>query len=210
MGPVAIGRAEAAWLRGEQAAIADAIAPVLSAAIATPQPWVTDEILFWQWRSGGSLGAEVAAVPFRRHVEGDWRGAAEVWRELGCPYEEACALADGDQDAAQAALAIFDALGALPAAAQLRAKLRELGVQHVSRGPRPSTQRHPAGLTNRQQQVLELLVDELTNAEIAARLFVAPKTVEHHVSAILSKLGAASRTEAAALAADLGLARNPK
>jgi DNA-binding CsgD family transcriptional regulator/tetratricopeptide (TPR) repeat protein len=205
MGPVAVGRAELAWLGGDAAATAEAIEPVLEAACATPQPWVTDEILFWQWRSGHVLDVPVQAQPFRRHVDGDWRAAAEAWGELGCPYEEACALAEGDGESAIEALTILDALGAQPAAALVRQKLRELGVRHVPRGPRPSTRKHPAGLTTRQHQVLELLVAGLPNAEISERLYVSPKTVEHHVSAILSKLGATSRGEAAALATELGL-----
>ncbi len=210
MGPVALGRAESAWLRGDRDAVAAAIAPVLDAARSTPQPWVTDEILFWHWRSGAPGDDQVTAAPFRHHIDGDWRAAAAAWRTIGCPYEEACALADGDQNAATAALAIFDALGAQPAAAMVRRRLRSLGIQRVPRGPRPSTRQHPAGLTNRQQQVLELVVAGLSNREISARLFVSSKTVEHHVSAILSKLGTTSRAEAAARADELGLVRHPK
>ncbi len=208
MGPVAVGRAELAWLRGDAGGVAEAIDAVLDTTTASPQPWITDEIVFWKWRAGGEVQSPMTAAPYRHHVNGDWRAAADAWRVIGCPYEEACALADGDHAAMASALVIFDRLGARPAAASLRRKLRRLGA-HVPRGPRQSTQRHPAGLTKRQQQVLELVAAGLSNAEVAERLFVSPKTVEHHVSAILSKLGAVSRGEAAERAAELGLLRRP-
>jgi DNA-binding CsgD family transcriptional regulator/tetratricopeptide (TPR) repeat protein len=205
MGPVAVGRAEHAWLRGDRDAVAMAIEPVLAAATAAPQPWVTDEIVFWHWRSGQRAALTVRAAPFRQQIAGDWQGAAATWHTIGCPYEEACALGDGDIEALTTSLAILDGLGAKPAGAVMRRRLRSLGVLHVPRGPRPSTRRNPAGLTERQQEVLQLIAAGCSNAEIADRLFVSAKTVEHHVSAILSKLGAASRNEATERADALGI-----
>jgi DNA-binding CsgD family transcriptional regulator len=203
MGPVAVGRAEYAWLRDDLEAVAAAIAPVLDAAVAMPQPWVTDEIVFWQWRANGWVAAAVRAVPFRRQIDGDWRGAADAWREIGCPYEEACALADGDAAAAAEALGIIDRLGAKPAGVRVRRRMHTLGVAHIPRGPRPTTRRHPAGLTARQHEVLQLIAAGCSNAEIGERLFVSTKTAEHHVSAIFAKLDVASREEAAVRAVSL-------
>ncbi len=210
MGPVAVGRAEHAWLRNDPAGIARAISPILAEAYGSPQPWVTDEIAFWHWRSGGSVSVPVTAKPYVLQIQGQWEAAAEAWHRIGCPYEEACALGEGDARSIAAGLAIFDRLGAKPAAAILRRRLRSLGVTTVPRGPRPSTRRHPAGLTERQHQVLELIASGLSNAEVADRLYVSPKTVEHHVSAILTKLGVASRSEAAERARALGLLSDPK
>jgi DNA-binding NarL/FixJ family response regulator len=82
----------------------------------------------------------------------------------------------------------------------IRQKLREAGVQTIPRGPRAATKENPIGLTNRQAEILDLLTASLTNAEIAARLHISPKTVDHHVSAILGKLDVSSREEAAELA----------
>ena len=73
-----------------------------------------------------------------------------------------------------------------------------MGVQGVPRGPRASTRSHPAGLTDRQAEVLDLLGEGMTNVEIAEVLFVSPKTVDHHVSAVLAKLGVSSRRDAVA------------
>ena len=87
-----------------------------------------------------------------------------------------------------------------PAAEALRQQLRAAGVVRIPRGPRPSTRENPFGLTTRQLEILWLLVDQLTNAQIAARLHLSPKTVDHHVSAVLAKLGVRSRAAAAAMA----------
>ena len=74
--------------------------------------------------------------------------------------------------------------------------MRCRGVRGVPRGQRSSTQGHPLGLTRREAQILALMRDGLRNAAIAKRLFVSTRTVDHHVSAILGKLGATSRTQA--------------
>ncbi len=126
-----------------------------------------------------------------------WRDAARAWRELGCPYEVALALAQGDGEAKLEALSIFDSLGARPMAHKLRSKLREAGVDHIPRGPTETTRSNPAGLTPRQLEVLDLMMQGMTNLEIAEKLFLSKKTVEHHVSAIYSKLGVSGRAKAA-------------
>ena len=129
-------------------------------------------------------------------MSGNWRAAAEAWKQVGCPYEEAIALADGDETAQRAALAIFERLGAGPAAERLRHVLRATGVRGIPRGPRPSTKQNPAGLTTRQMEVLALMAEGLGNAEIAERLFTSIRTIDHHVSTILAKLDARTRAEA--------------
>ena len=124
---------------------------------------------------------------------------------MGCPYEQALALAEGDESAQLAALEILETLGAGPAVERLRQTLRATGVRGIPRGPRPSTKENPAGLTNRQIEVLALMADGSSNAEIADRLFISPKTVDHHVSAILAKLEARTRAEAVAIGVKRGL-----
>jgi DNA-binding NarL/FixJ family response regulator len=102
------------------------------------------------------------------------------------------------------ALDIARRLGAEPLTARVARRLRELGLR-VPPGPRVATRGNPAGLTARQLEVLALLVEGLTNAEIAERLVVSPRTAEHHVAAVLRKLGAATRRDAARRASELRL-----
>jgi DNA-binding CsgD family transcriptional regulator/tetratricopeptide (TPR) repeat protein len=125
----------------------------------------------------------------------------------GQPYRRALALCDdGTSEALVAALPLLDELGARAVAGLVRGQLRERGVTGVPRGMSATTRANPAGLTERQLDVLGLLVDGLTNAEIASRLVISPRTADHHVSAILGKLDARSRGEAVAAAHRLGLA----
>jgi DNA-binding NarL/FixJ family response regulator len=123
------------------------------------------------------------------------------------PYERALALAEGPEEALRESLSILEQLGAGPATAIVRRRLRELGARGISRGPRISTRSNPAGLTTREVQVLTLLVHGHTNTELSHRLHVAVKTVEHHVSSILEKLAVHSRTEAVAAAFGLGIVK---
>ncbi len=195
------GRAEHYWLSGQPQTGVDELAPAYNRALETDSEWARGEIGFWMWRCGAiALPPDGAALPFALQMSGDWRRAADVWRKMGCPYEVGMALADGDTDAMIDAVAIFDSLGALPMAKRTRVALREAGADTIPRGPIKSTRANPGGLTDRQMDVLELVREGKTNTEIAEELFLSKKTVEHHVSAILAKLGVANRTEAVAVA----------
>ncbi|MFL5954202.1 MAG: LuxR C-terminal-related transcriptional regulator, partial [Gaiellaceae bacterium] len=140
---------------------------------------------------------------------GDWREAAKQWTQLGCPYEAALALANADEEKPLwQALTELQRLEARPAAAIVARKLRELGFR-VPRGSRASTRANAAALTSRELDVLRFLADGARNATIAERLFLSSRTVEHHVSSLLGKLGVRSRGAAVAEAGRLGLLQDP-
>jgi DNA-binding CsgD family transcriptional regulator/tetratricopeptide (TPR) repeat protein len=200
------GLAELAWLEGREAEIPELLAPVMPQVTDADSPWARGEVSLWSWQAGAMAEPlPGSAEPFAALVRGDWRRSARLWGEIGCPYERAFALAHGDEDAMREALVEFRRLGAAPAAARLAARMRQLGLSHLPRGPRRVTRRNPAQLTPRQVEVLELMVAGLTNAEIAQRLDITEKTAEHHVSAVLAKLGAPNRARAVATAVGLGL-----
>lgn len=204
--PVATALAEAAWLKGDHEKVISEARAVLEMAKDQNDPWLQGEFAFWMWRAGsGSETIENIAAPYALQMSGDWRAAAEAWKEIGCPYDEAVALTFGDERAQREALEIFEQLGAGPAAERLRQALRATGVRGIPRGPRSSTKENPAGLTNRQVEVLELMAKGLGNNEIGEHLFISTRTVDHHVSTILSKLDAHTRAEAVSLALQRGL-----
>jgi DNA-binding CsgD family transcriptional regulator len=211
---VATTAAEAEWLGSNVHGAGDArvmLREVLELARERAALWVIEDAALWLRMLGEPVGdTEGLATPFREHCEGRWEAAAKGWRALGRPYEEALALCGGDIDAQRKALEIFDRLGAVPAAARVRRQLRAGGVRAVPRGPIATTRANPAGLTRRQVQVLELLEQGLSNAEIATRLCISAKTAEHHVAAIMARLDSPTRQAAALAARRGGLLGPPK
>jgi len=163
------------------------------------------ELLRWLRR----LGYPVEPFPgcpkeYAAGIRGDWRAAAAVWQRAGFPYERALELAEsGEPEPTLEALVVLERLGAKPAAAIVRRRLRGLGVTRLPRGPKQTTRANPAGLTVRQVEILRLVAAGLSNAEIADELVVSIRTVDHHVSAVLQKLGVHTRHEAAARSASL-------
>ncbi len=204
--PVAIALAEAAWLRGDHAQARAIVDPVYREARRLAEVHWAAELGYWLAAAGQAVPPIDTDHPYALQAAGRWREAAAAWRAAGCPYEHASALAESDdpQDLL-AALAELTSLGAKPLARVVRGRLRERGVRSIPRGPAGTTRRNPAGLTQRQVEVVRLLGQGLTNPEIAERLVLSVRTVDSHVAAVLDKLGAATRREAVAKAAELGL-----
>jgi DNA-binding CsgD family transcriptional regulator len=204
--PVAAAGAEAAWLRGDRDGVARATQATFELAIELHAGGVAGELALWRRRAGlaDEIPADVAD-PYALQLAGEWEAAAARWAAIGRPYEEALALADGDAGARHRALDQLHDLGAGPAAAIVARRLRARGAGGLRRGPRRTTRENPANLTPREVEVLALVEQGLRNKQIAERLFVSSKTVDHHVGAILRKLGVDTRGEAGAAARRLGL-----
>jgi DNA-binding CsgD family transcriptional regulator len=178
---------------------------VLDRSMASGFLWPSGALAFWMWKLGLLTTVPDRVSDFYRWIiEGRWEAAADFWEAKGVPYERGLALMHGDEGAQLAAIEIFETLGATAAANRVRRKLLDEGVR-LPRGKARSTREHAAGLTARQAEVLELLAENLTNVQIADRLFVSYRTVENHVAAILMKLDVASREAAVDTAIDLGI-----
>ncbi|GAA4593093.1 DNA-binding CsgD family transcriptional regulator [Actinoplanes octamycinicus] len=207
LAPVATARAEAAWLAG--APVEPEIAEAWALATRRQARWVLGE-LAWLRRLAGQPDVTLPGIrllePYALQLAGDVEGAAERWRKRDCSYDAALALAGAaGETGLRAALAEFQRLGTRPAAAIVTRRLRSRGVRDIPRGPQRWTRDHPAELTRREVEVLGLIRQGMSNVEIADRLFLSTKTVHHHVSAILRKLGVSRRGQAAAEADRRGL-----
>ena len=222
IGRIAVARAEQAWYRGDMDRVAREASIGLDYVGSHAAPWIKGELLWWSARSRwADSAAERAehydhadrshiAEPWRLMLAGDWREASAAWERIGMPYEQALALAEEtNEDALRASLAILDRLGAGPLASIVRRRLRERGTRNVPRGPNISTRANPAGLTAREIEVLRFLAQGCTNAQLAQRIHRSSKTVEHHVTAVLEKLGVRSRAQAVAAAYSMGIVRTP-
>jgi DNA-binding CsgD family transcriptional regulator/tetratricopeptide (TPR) repeat protein len=204
--PARLARAEAHWLEG---AHADAVREAELAADEADvvDRWSRGAIASWLRRLGSDRVVDgQIAEPYRLQAEGHCEKAAQAWLDLGCPGEAAWALLDaGDEAPLRQALALFDGLGAAAAERVTRRRMRDIDLRSIPQGARTATREHPLGLTRRESEILNLICAGSTNAEMATRLFISQKTVDHHVSAVLRKLGVGSRSAAATKAQGLGL-----
>ncbi len=210
LGPLAMvsaAAAEAAWLGGEPQKIEEVTKVAFARALQVGDRWAMGEIACWRWRGG--IREETppgAAEPYACQIRGDWSRGEALWTDIGDPYETALALSGaGDEAALRRSLEALQRLSARPAASIVARRLRDRGARDLRMGPRPSTRRQPAGLTAREVEIVRLMAQGLRNAEIANRTFLSVRTVDHHVSSVLTKLGVRNRTEVLREATRLGL-----
>ena len=200
-----VTEAEIAWLSGDLGPFVPRLRAAYDIACREGSRVTIGEVGIWLWRAGALSELDPRAEEaYRLEVSGRAREAAAEWAKRSMPYEAALSLA-GSSDAAdvQQAHQELTRLGATAVAHKVALRLREIGSP-VPRGPRPTTRANPRGLTEREWEIARLLALGLSNAEIADRLVVSPKTVGHHVSAVLAKLAVRRRAEVAAAISEVG------
>lgn len=195
--PVWAARTEIGWLACNDGPAGKEGQRVLAAVSTTWDPWLVAQLRRWVYLTGAQPATRVDELrtPFQLEIDGDWQSAAQEWLRRGCPYEAALAQLGGDLAAVESALATFRGLGARGAAGRARQRLNALRGR-APIGRRADTLSDPDRLTRREREVLALLADRRSNAEIAAALYISPKTVGCHVSSILAKLGVHNRIQA--------------
>ena len=207
--PTCAALAERAWLTGWEDEGITIGRQLLVADVKPGLEWARGDLAIWMRRLDPAAEVpqlESLADPYRLQLAGHHRAAAERWESLSAPYEQAMALVDTSDPAdVRAGLDLLDRLGADAVAAKVRLELRNRGMATVPSRRRSSTPGNAAGLTVREIELLRLLESGLTNAELAERLYISPKTVDHHVSAIISKLNVRNRREAARVSRELKL-----
>jgi DNA-binding CsgD family transcriptional regulator/tetratricopeptide (TPR) repeat protein len=199
--PVATARAETAWLAGDIEGIVTEIDLAWSTAVAHPDPWALGELSWWLSVADVERTVPIAlARPFELMLRGGWREAAAAWQDIGCPPWAALCLGLGTElDGVRAALAMLDELRT-PVVRDAVLRLRHQRGLPAPRSPRTTSRGNPGQLTVRELDVLRLVATGLSNLEVAHQLFISEKTVGHHMSAVLRKLGQPTRARAVAQA----------
>ena len=205
--PVLLALAEASWLAQDESGCCHWLESLAPFDLSGMDPWHKGEITAWCRRAGLAIpqlaqNMDLPAVT-QAELAGDFLAAADIWLTLGLPFEAAVALlfVDGEQavESSIQAVALFNRIGARTGVLRARKRAAELGVEHMvpkpKRGPYSLARQHPLGLTQREELVLSLIIEGLSNAEIARRLSRSSRTVEHHVSTLFNKIGASSRLD---------------
>ncbi|WP_269821643.1 ATP-binding protein [Nocardia yamanashiensis] len=209
--PVAAAIVEKCWLTGTPDTRLDHCRTLYDSVPALGLEWARGELASWLTRIGDHPDTTTVATPYHLLATGHHQAAATAFDSLSTPYDAALALADSaETPSLRKALDTLDRLGATAVAAKLRRTLRATGARDIPSPRRPTTRSNPLGLTTRQLEVLRLLEQGLTNAELAAHLYLSIKTVDHHVSAILTKLQVSKRRDAVRRAKEAGILPEPR
>ena len=205
---VRAARAELLWVSGQPDRARKEAREAYDQALGRTDLWRLGSVAIWLSRLGANFDPPVdLPEPYSLEIAGDWQGAAAAWDRIGRTYDAALTriFCCSDDAELRAALAVLDGLGARGTATTARRRMKDLGITSIPRGPRAATRAAPAGLTAREQEVLALLSQGLADKEISLRLVISERTVHHHVSSILAKIGVPTRLAAVREAARMGV-----
>lgn len=205
--PARFSSIEAAWLHNNKDAAFAQLKWLTDLDASNLDHWRAGEMAEWIHRFGFDLSNNSTLTlpePYRLELANQYLQAAELWMSMGMPYNSALSLVQVERTDAQEALPrayrIFESIGAKAAVMKVREQAKKHGLlsklPRSRRGPYRLTRQHPAGLTAKEQEVLSYIISGSSNQEIASLLSRSQRTVENHVSAILSKLNVANRMEA--------------
>ncbi len=205
--PARLGAVEAAWLKGDTDTAYAQLKWLSELDASSTDHWRYGELLEWIHRFKFDLKVKSEfelPEPYQLELADDYLSASELWMSKGMPYNAALSLLQtNEQEAANAlpqAYRILDSIGAKAAIAMVKLRAKKFGVlsklPRARRGPYRKTRQHPAGLTAKEQEVLAYIIVGATNQDIAQTLSRSQRTIENHVSSILSKLNVANRMEA--------------
>ncbi|MGC4104135.1 helix-turn-helix transcriptional regulator [Ferruginibacter sp.] len=204
--PVLAALLEYEWLTGEIYIEQKEIDTLIALIRESDAVVDNSNFIFWLQKA---RGVAVKGIRIYEGYQVDNKAAAKkaaaIWEKTGAPYEQSLALFEGTEEQKRTAVSMVHELGAVATSEKLKQLMRNSGIKNIPRGIRKSTQANAAHLTQREIDIVTLLKDGLQNKEIASKLFISPKTVDHHISSLLFKLDVNSRTKAAQEATRLGI-----
>ena len=195
--PAMVASLEYEWITGKNFIEKEALDTTISMTGSMGNIYENSAFAFWlkKARNQSIVLREVFEGYNFDHMIGN-ANAIATWEKAGCPYELALSLFESSNDDKRKAVLIMQELGATAVYEKMKFELRKSGVKKIPRGARKTTQSNSAQLTARELEVLQLLNEGLQNKEIASRLFISAKTVDHHITSILYKLEVNSRAKA--------------
>lgn len=207
--PVFTALLEYEWITGDKQLTQEEINEAVLMILKTDSHLENSNFIFWLWKARGEVVEGFDWYEgYLALVNNDIKKAIAIFHENGCKCEEALALLSGDEEDKKTGLALLQELGANAVFEKMKQQLRNEGVKSIPRGKRKTTQSNPGQLTEREIDIVKLLHQGMQNKEIAEKLFISPKTVDHHISSILYKLEVNSRTKAAKEAIRLGIIKD--
>lgn len=194
------------WLYGKQLIESSELNKATEVMEKTNNPLEANEFCFWLSKARNqNIPSNDSFKGYRFENKHAVKNAVSAWQRLGCPYEQGLILFEGTNADKIEALDIMQKLGAVAVVNKMKQQMRNEGIKNIPRGIRKSTQSNPAHLTERELGILQLLHEGMQNKEIADKLFISPKTVDHHISSIFYKLEVNTRSKAAKEAVKLGI-----
>ena len=195
--PAMVASLEYEWITSKNFIAEDALAATIKMTGKMGNIYENSAFAFWLKKARNKVvSLDEVFVGYKLDDNAARSKAIDSWRKAGCPYELALGLFEGSDDDKRKAVSMMQELGATAVYEKMKYDLRKAGVKKIPRGARKTTQSNAAQLTNRELEILQLINEGLQNKEIASRLFISAKTVDHHITSILYKLEVNSRAKA--------------